>query len=286
MQLSITSMFLAVVCGQTPQAHYRTTNFVIHADCPKVARMVGEAAENSRNDLAKYWLDEEAGTWAFPCRINVAINMGKVEGFTDVTFDQGKVRSIKMEIKGPLDRVLKGALPHELTHVLFANHFGFQLPRWADEGGAILSEDEHQGERQAKLLKKILAEERCFTLRRLLEMQEYPTDMPCLYAQGHSVARYLVDSKSRKVFLNFVRDGLERGWDEAAANEYGFKNVEQLEKSWLAWVEKDSVRDQTTLREKTDSGLSNLGIRVARTFLSGPAQTKMSAPPPIGNKSY
>jgi hypothetical protein len=69
-------------------------------------------------------------------------------------------------------------------------------------------------------------------------MRDYPADMTSLYAQGHSVARYLVSAKSRKVFLTFVGDGLKRGWDEAVRTQYGYDNVEQLEQAWLGWVAK------------------------------------------------
>ena len=31
-------------------------------------------------------------------------------------------------------RILDSVLPHEITHTIFATHFGQPLPRWADEG--------------------------------------------------------------------------------------------------------------------------------------------------------
>jgi hypothetical protein len=246
MQFSLAPLVLAVVCGQTPQTNYRTTNFVIQADSIEVAQLIGEAAESCRKDLGKIWLEKEPADWQSPCRLRVTLNMGRVAGVTDVSFSRGKVRSQKVEIEGPLDRVLKGPLPHELTHVLFAHHFGKRLPCWADEGGAILSEDEHQGARQCKAFRQILAEEKCFPLRRFLEMKDYPADMQCLYAQGHSVSQFLVESKGRKVFLAFIRDGMENGWDEAAKAHYACKNVERLELAWLGWVEKQSTASRNT----------------------------------------
>jgi hypothetical protein len=240
MHISFSSLVVVALCGQTPVATYRTTNFVIHADTPEIAKLVGDSAERSRKDVGKLWLDKEPAAWAAPCRIRVSLNMGRVEGFTDLSFCQGKVRDQKIAILGPLDRIMKGLLPHELTHVLFAHHFGVQPPRWADEGGAILSEDRYQDERQSKLFRKILAEDRSFSLRRLLEMRQYPDDVACLYAEGHSISRFLVDAKGRKVFLAFVADGLKRGWDQAVQDQYGFENVEQLETAWLGWVEKRS----------------------------------------------
>jgi hypothetical protein len=238
MHLSLPSILLALVCGETPQAHYRTPNFVVQADTPEVAKLVGESAERWRKNLAKLWLNKAQADWSSPCRVRVCIDVGMIAGLTDVEFAEGRVRSHQIDLQGPLDRVLKGPLPHELTHVLFAHHFGTHPPRWADEGGAILSEDNYQRERQSRLFRKGLAEERWFPLRKLFDMQQYPPDVSRLYAQGHSVCRFLVDAKDRKTFLAFVKDGIGGGWDQAARNEYGYENVEQLEKAWLAWAAK------------------------------------------------
>ena len=46
-----------------------------------------------------------------------------------------------MTVEGSLERILNSVLPHEVTHTIFAAKFGRPLPRWADEGGAVLSED-------------------------------------------------------------------------------------------------------------------------------------------------
>ncbi len=47
-----------------------------------------------------------------------------------------------MNIEGPLDRLLSSVLPHEITHTVFAHYFRTPVPRWADEGGSVLSEDD------------------------------------------------------------------------------------------------------------------------------------------------
>ena len=238
MQLSFAPVMAALILSQTPNTQYRTANFVVQAETLEVAKIVAESAESTRKRLGKLWLDQELENWSTPCQIRACINLGAVAGITDVTYAAGRVRKHEVDVQGPLDRVLKGPLPHELTHVLFAHYFGAQAPRWADEGGAILSEDESQGERQTKAMRKLQAEKRYFPLRRLLEMRQYPQDMPAIYAQGHSLTRFLVDTKDRKAFLAFVKDGIDNSWDEAVVAKYGFKNVEQLEKNWVDWIAK------------------------------------------------
>jgi hypothetical protein len=258
MQLALPALVAALVCGQAPGPNYRTTNFVVQAETPEIAKLVAESAESRRKDLAKLWLDKEFPAWCSPCRIRVCVNMGRIAGCSDVSFSHGKVRSQQVDIQGPLDRILKGPLPHELTHVLFAHHFGTQPPKWADEGGAILSEDEYQGERQRKILRKFLIDEKCFSLRRLFAMQEYPANVPCFYAQAHSVCRFLVDGKGHKVFLAFMKAGMERGWDAAAVDHCGYKNVEQLERAWLTWAARVSETRKTSASAMTNAGSAEI----------------------------
>jgi hypothetical protein len=246
MQLTIPALLAALICGQSPQARHCTANFIVQADTAEVAKLVGESAESRRVELAKLWFGDEAPVWASPCRIRVCVDVDRIAACTNIAFAGGKVRSQTVDLQGPLERVLKGPLPHELTHVLFAHHFGALPPKWADEGGAVLSEDQCQAERQNKVLRKVLAEGKCFPLRRLFAQREYPTDVSCFYAQAHSVSRFLVNCKGRRVFLAFVKAGAERGWDAAAAAHYGYSNVEQLEKAWLGWTNKKTEEGSAT----------------------------------------
>jgi hypothetical protein len=256
MNAALSSLLTVMVCSQTPMAHHQTTNFVVHAQTPEVAKMVAESAEDHRKDLAKLWHGKKLADWSTPCRIHVAITMSAPRAFTDISYADGKVVAHKIEIKGALDQIMKGPLPHELTHVLLGHHFGTQAPRWADEGAAILSEDESQATQQRKAFAEILTAEKQFPLRPFLAMRDYPADMRCLYAQGHSVSRFLVSAKGRPTFLAFVSDGLRDRWDEAVREHYGYKDIEQLEKAWL-----DSLKaaHETSARQIR----LRLGVRVA-----------------------
>jgi hypothetical protein len=250
MQLAVHLLVVPMVLGQTPQHYYRTSNFVVQAETAEVARSVGQSAERFRKELAKRWLDKEPSDWPCPCRIRVCVGVGITAALTDIEFAHGKVRSQQIDLQGPLDRVLRALLPHELTHVLFAHYFGVHPPRWADEGGALLSEDDYQTERQKQPLRGMPADQKWLPLDRLFAMQQYPPDVSRLYAQGHSVCRFLVDAKDRKTFLAFVKGGIELGWDQAARDDYGYENVRELEKAWLAWATiKPSSSPTVSLRQ-------------------------------------
>ena len=55
-------------------------------------------------------------------------------GATSFVFDQGQLFGWQMTIQGSDERLMDWVLPHEITHMVFASHFGHPLPRWADEG--------------------------------------------------------------------------------------------------------------------------------------------------------
>lgn len=61
-----------------------------------------------------------------------------------------------MEIFGQYERLLNSVLPHEVTHTVFAHHFRYPVPRWADEGGAVLSEDEQERYKHDQLARQFL----------------------------------------------------------------------------------------------------------------------------------
>jgi hypothetical protein len=240
MQCNFSALFLALAVSQPPPndtCYYETANFTVYAESDQTARKVGDAAELHRLALAKLWYGKELRDWPTRCRIDVNLT-DRPGGVTDISYSQERVLFQRVGVRGSLAGTLKGPLPHELSHVLFAHHFGQQPPRWADEGGAILFEAEVQQSAHRKRFREILDRQRQFPLRQLLGMRQYPPDIPCLYAQGHSLSGFLVAAKGHKVFLAFVRDGLDGSWDQAVKSRYGYDDVEQLEKAWLVWARK------------------------------------------------
>jgi hypothetical protein len=214
-------------------AQYRTTNFFVHAQDQQVAKQVGEQAEIYRKEKAIMWLGQEMPTWPQPCPLHVTVNMQGPSGATTFQFGQGRVLGMKMEIQGPLDRLLASVLPHEITHTVFAHHFRQPVPRWADEGGSVLSEDDTERNRHDRLTRDILNRGQEIPMRRLFALKEYPREVMCLYAQGYSMSDYLVKRSSYADFLNFLGHGMQHGWDGAVQRFYGHQSVDELEQAWL-----------------------------------------------------
>src|SRR5690606_19393831 len=98
------------------------------------ARQVAEHAERYRAEFARQWLGRTLPNWGQPCPIKVKLTGGEAGGLTSFSFHRGRVSDQTMTVEGRLDRVLNSALPHEVTHTIFASYFGGPMPRWADEG--------------------------------------------------------------------------------------------------------------------------------------------------------
>jgi hypothetical protein len=218
-------------------ASYRTQNFIVEAPTPQIAQQIGQQAEYFRKEKAMQWLGQEMQPWPEPCPLQAKVTMSGAGGATSFAYDRGQVLSQHMQIEGSLDRLLQSVLPHEVTHTVFAYHFKHPTPRWADEGGAVLSEDDTERGRHDQLCRHLLNQGQAMPLRRLFALKEYPPDVMTLYAEGYSVTAYLVGVSNRQTFLNFIGQATSRNnWDEAVQTYYHYRSVEELEQAWLAYL--------------------------------------------------
>jgi hypothetical protein len=213
---------------------YITPNFEAHAPTAEAARRVGQEAERSRRLQALLWLGKELPAWPRPCPVSVRLTAGGAGGATSFTFDRGRILSMDMTTEGTLDRVLTSVLPHEVSHAVLAAHFRRPVPRWFDEGAAVMAECREERDRHDQLTRAILKTPgRAIPLRRLFAQKEYPRDVMVLFAEGYSLTRFLLEKKGRKTLLWFVEDGEKGGWDRAARIHYGYAGVDRLEEAWL-----------------------------------------------------
>jgi hypothetical protein len=226
-----------VVLGGGPlgAATHETVNFRVEAPTAKAAKAVAERAEVCRDLIAKAWLGRDLPDWAVKCPVKVTLTGGEAGGLTTFDFDRGQVARQVIKVEGRLDRILASALPHEVTHTVFAAFFGGPMPRWADEGASLLSEDTREIERHEKIVWDLLQRRGAFPLGRLFVLEEYPSDLMGFYGQGYSVSRFLVEIGGRPRFLKFVKEGMEGGWDAAARSHYGLADCRELDRAWRSW---------------------------------------------------
>ncbi len=248
----------AITCGPSAQAAgYRTANFTVDAPTPRLAKEIGDAAERYRSELAQEWLGSKLPNWSKRCPIKarVAPNLG-AGGATSFVFDRGEVFGWRMEIQGSRERVLDSVVPHEVTHTIFASHFRQPIPRWADEGACTTVEHRSEIAKQERMLVEFLQTRRGIPFSNMFAMKEYPQDVLPLYAQGHALARFLIDQRGKREFLAFLEDGLQdENWIRAVRERYGYRDLLTLQNSWQNWVVQGRPPLQLAANAQTDAVL-------------------------------
>ncbi len=186
-----------------------------------------------------------------------------------------------MHIEGKADRLIASVLPHEITHTVFAYYFRTPVPRWADEGGSVLSEDEQERTTHDHMVRQILQTPgRTIPLRRLFNLRDYPRDVMVLYAEGYSVTNFLVGQSSRSVFLAFVAQGMQGDWDAAVRTHYRYRNIEELEGAWVQHI-RSNRQQPTQLASSRGPNEASATSRVVVRQTAPPVQPLLEAPQPV-----
>ncbi|HYH63276.1 MAG TPA: hypothetical protein VD866_01115, partial [Urbifossiella sp.] len=273
---------LAEPAATDPGARVSTPNFVVSAPSADVARTVAFAAEKHRRDVAKRWFGGVLPDAPEKVAVRLTITAGESGGASTFTFGEadGKrppgVKAASMSLRGPLDQVLKSVLPHEVTHVVLATHFGRPLPRWADEGIAVLAESDAEQFNHEVRARELLNAGRAIRLGTLFRMTEYPRDHVVTFAQGHSVCQFLLKRGAadpnpgtpgahksvqyaagahtvrfgrgdrEPALLAFLALGMgensAESWATAAKEVYGFDSLDALEQAWIDSLRAPPVR--------------------------------------------
>jgi hypothetical protein len=219
-------------------ASARTRNFIVQAPTPQDAQLFAETAERCRRELALAWLGRELPPWRQPCPVTVSVGsrLG-AGGATSFMFDRGRPFGWTMNIQGSRERLVDSVIPHEVTHTIFATHFGRPLPRWADEGACTSIEAEAEKIKHKKLLIRFLTTGQGIAFNRMFAMKEYPSNILPLYSQGYSLARYLIAQGGKQRFVAYIGEGMDtNNWPAVTRKYYGFADLSELQVTWLDWV--------------------------------------------------
>ena len=286
-------------------AGYRTANFTVDAPTPQLAKEIGDTAEHCRKALALEWLGREIPNWTKPCPIKASVtpNLG-AGGATSFIFDQGQVFGWDMKIQGSRERVLDSVVPHEVTHTIFATHFRQPLPRWADEGACTTVEHHSEIAKQERMLIDFLKTRRGIPFNDMFRMTEYPSDVLPLYAQGHSLARFMIAQRGKRAFMMFLTDGLQDGnWPRAVRQHYEYEHLLALQNSWMDWIKAGRPEIQpagATLlasaetpappaapeaRGEVGAGMGALAQQIEQTRVAAPTTVPTGAKPPAELRS-
>jgi hypothetical protein len=104
---------------------------------------------------------------------------------------------------------------------------------------------EHRSEiaKQERNLITYLKTGKGIPFKAMFAMKEYPPDVMPLYAQGHSTAQWLIESRGKQAFLTFLADGMrDENWERAVHKHYGFAGLTEMQTAWNDWVKQGRPR--------------------------------------------
>ncbi len=251
--------------------HVRETpNFRIYYTDPTHAEKAAETAEAIRAQQARRWGSPAArAPWSPPCDIylyptpaDFARLTGQPEtspGFSTMGVNGNRIVARRVNLRADHPQLLTAILPHEVTHVVLADLFTQQqIPRWADEGMAVLAEPRAEQVSRASELNEPLKEGRVFKLSELMAI-DYPSAEAwnLYYAQSVSLTQFLVEQGSPEKFVSFVRGAQRKGIEVALRESYQIDGFAELENRWQTFARRQAAEIATSSRD-TPSTLNGI----------------------------
>jgi hypothetical protein len=224
-----------------------TTNFrILHVQSREFAEQIARSAEATRAAMIKKWFGDDPGPWKPRCDIFLYATAqdysqatgapANSPGHSTMRTEGEHVMSRRIDLHCDDANMTVGVLPHETTHVVLAGHFGdHAVPRWADEGMAVLSEPRDRIERHLRNLPQHKADRHLFGTGQLMKLDAYPDPryIGPFYAQSVSLVDFLTERAGPRVFAKFLKDGLAGGYEPALQRYYNIQSFAELEQQWL-----------------------------------------------------
>jgi tetratricopeptide (TPR) repeat protein len=233
---------------------------IFHKEDRKLAEKVAEAAERTRQEMGRKWFGQD-GEWKYRCDLYIhptaadySRNTGKPATWTahsTINLEAGRVVLRRIDLRGDDPDLLTASLPHEATHTVLAGHFGtHHVPRWADEGMALLSEPEAKREAYRRKLGDARQNNLLMRVRDLMTTEDYPEPSRAFafYLQSVSLTDFLVRQPGGpQAFARFVNEALKSNYDDALQKTYGM-DMATLEQRWRASSFGDDAATQAAFR--------------------------------------
>ncbi|MEY4787906.1 MAG: hypothetical protein RLZ61_124, partial [Planctomycetota bacterium] len=220
--------------------NFRVWHHLNQADATQVAK----SSEACRVEAAMKWFGAVGNDWTPICEIYLHPTAQEYSkstgapvaspGHTTLKTEGVRVLSRRIDLHTDEANMMTGVLPHETTHVVLAGRMGDQpVPRWADEGMAVLSEPKNRIQKHLDNLPKHARENTLFHVSRLMQMADYPEPklVGPFYAQSVSLVDYLTRLKGPQAFSEFMKDGLKNGYESALSRHYGIQSYNDLNQS-------------------------------------------------------
>jgi hypothetical protein len=255
-----------------------TTNFrVLSYGAQPVDARVGQACERLRDELcAKWHVVEGATDWTPKCDVVLhpndasylrEVGAGAVTTVASSLVDHkaGSICLRRVDVRSQHSQWQTAALPHELTHVILADCFiGRLVPRWIDEGAALLADPAEKQLRHKAEMAGALADRSAFRVVELLTLEDYPANhrWGAFYGQSLSLVEYLTQQRSTDDFIRFVQLSFDKGYDASLREVYGLADVAELERCW---------QSKAKLPQGVASHRTTRGVALAEIAVGGSA---------------
>lgn len=234
-------------CGQWDVIESPSFRF-LHHGMDAFARELATHSEQVRENLQTRWFGQTShALWRPACEVYlcstpaefIRISGAPAEtfGISNLEIGEGTVWRRQVIVRADVLTEVKRVFCHELTHVVMADRFPTkQIPRWADEGIAVLSEPASRLPLLSSMMNDAQIKGELLKLRTLISAKYYPRSersISLFYGQSALVVKALVERKDATTFLKFVEDAQELGADAALRSNYGIAGLEELETNLL-----------------------------------------------------
>ena len=226
------------------------------------ARRLAQCCETWRGRLRKIWITSpDEPCWCPKCDVHVhphrdAYNQtlnrpGDTSvGSTTMNFDQRRAVLRRIDVRADAGDWSNAALPHELTHVVLGERFGgHALPRWADEGIAMLSESSEKHRERLTNLQETLARRPTLSLADLVRAERMPQPhlRDAFYGQSVALTSWLVRKSTPAKFADFIEESQRSGIDLALKEHYQLNGVAELQREWNEWTQRPEAIEFVSL---------------------------------------
>lgn len=223
-------------------ANFRVCAIAAEAD----VRELCQRCERTRGELCEKWLGPAvAGPWSLRCHVVLhptaesylrEVGQGQMTaGSSLIEFEGTTMVTRRVDLRADHPDGFADALAHELTHVVVADRFTeLQIPRWADEGMAVLADSPKKQAAHHADLQAARNARKMFRLVELVELEQYPSaaEQATFYGQSASLVRYLVEQRGAREFLAFVDLATRVGYERALREHYQIDGLAGLERTW------------------------------------------------------
>src|SRR5262245_41346256 len=206
-------------CSSSSWRVVETANFrFLVPSSHKLTAEVTAECEQLRHTLTSRWLGE-ATAWKTKCEIvlhpsdqsylhEVGAGGGSTVASSLVDRLHGKITRRRVDIRRATPGWPAAALAHELMHVIVADLFPVQsLPRWADEGLAILADPPEKQRQHRTDLATAINSGHQFRMTELVALADYPAAdrWGAFYGQSTYLVEYLVELGGEAKLIEMVR---------------------------------------------------------------------------------